>query len=285
MPDERHEQNRRSWNLATRAHNSHKQNQAAFLRDGGSTLFDEERELLGPLGGQSLAHLLCNAGQDSLSLARLGARVTGVDISDEAVEFAKRLGADAGIDATFQRSDVYDWLDAAGEQGLRFDRVFSSYGALPWLSDLDRWFRGAAAILEPDGCMVLVEFHPVGMMLDAQWRPGYPYGTGAEAHPDADGVGDYVAASEDGLAPSGFREGVEDFHNDESCIEFHWSIGQILTAATAAGLTIRRFEEYPHANGCRAWERMRELPGRRYLPPEELPPIPLMFGLVAGRRA
>src|SRR4051812_2993463 len=95
-----HEQNRRSWNLATRAHNSHKRDQAGFLRAGGSTLFPDELALLGvpasawpdehgrtdlssapaPLAGRDLVHLQCNSGQDTLSLARLGARVTGVDI-------------------------------------------------------------------------------------------------------------------------------------------------------------------------------------------------------------
>ena len=86
-----HEQNRLAWNEATRAHNSHKGDQAAFLRGGGSTLFPEEIELLGDLRDRPLVHLQCNAGQDTLSIAsRLGARVTGVDISDEAIDFARQ---------------------------------------------------------------------------------------------------------------------------------------------------------------------------------------------------
>ena len=80
-----HETNRLAWNAATQAHNSHKGDQARYLREGGSTLFPEEVELLGGLAGKSLVHLQCNAGQDTLSLAKLGATVTGVDISDEAI--------------------------------------------------------------------------------------------------------------------------------------------------------------------------------------------------------
>src|ERR1043165_5327026 len=80
-----HEDNRQSWNSATRAHNSHKGDQAAFLRSGGSTLFLEELELLGDVTGKRLVHLQGNAGQDTLSLAAPGAEVTGVDISDEAI--------------------------------------------------------------------------------------------------------------------------------------------------------------------------------------------------------
>src|SRR5689334_22694442 len=107
---ELHEENRLAWNEATVAHNSHKVDQARFLREGGSTLFPEEVELLGDVRGLSLVHLQCNAGQDTLSLARLGARVTGVDISDSAIEFARRLSEESGIAGTFFRSDVYDWL-------------------------------------------------------------------------------------------------------------------------------------------------------------------------------
>ena len=84
-----HEDNRRSWNAATPVHNQHKQDQAGFLRAGNELLFAEDYELLGPLTGKALLHLQCNSGQDSLCLARHGARVTGVDISDEAIEFAR----------------------------------------------------------------------------------------------------------------------------------------------------------------------------------------------------
>ncbi|MBM4431542.1 MAG: class I SAM-dependent methyltransferase, partial [Chloroflexi bacterium] len=115
-----HEENRLSWNEATKAHNSHKKDQARFLRQGGSTLFPEEIELLGDVRGLSLLHLQCNAGQDTLSLAKRGAVVTGVDISDEAIAFARQLSRDSGIPATFVRSDVYDWLTQTAQSGQTF---------------------------------------------------------------------------------------------------------------------------------------------------------------------
>src|SRR4051794_14240468 len=108
-----HEDNRRAWNVATDAHNSHKQDQAKFLREGGSTLYPEEIELLGDIAGRTLLHLQCNAGQDTLSLARLGAQVTGVDISDTAIAFARQLSDESGIPGTFIRSDIYDWFAQA----------------------------------------------------------------------------------------------------------------------------------------------------------------------------
>src|SRR5207253_119295 len=91
---ELHEQNRLAWNLATDAHNSHKADQARFFCEGGSKLAPEEIELLGDIRGLSLVHLQCNSGQDTLSLAQLGAHVTGIDISDTAIDFARKLSED-----------------------------------------------------------------------------------------------------------------------------------------------------------------------------------------------
>lgn len=152
MRKDLHEANRLSWNAATQAHNSHKIDQAGFLRRGGSTLFAEELALLGDVRGLRIAHLQCNAGQDSLSLAALGALVTGVDISDEAIAFARRLSTDSGIAANFTRADIYDWLEReAAENPASYDIAFSSYGFLCWLSDLTVWAKGIHAILKPGG--------------------------------------------------------------------------------------------------------------------------------------
>src|SRR3712207_2641501 len=110
------EQNRLSWNAVVGAHDSHRGDLAGFLREGGSTLFPEERTLLGDLDGKMLAHLQCNSGGDSLSLALLGASVTGVDISDEAISSARRLSMSSGIPADFVRADIYDWLTRSEER-------------------------------------------------------------------------------------------------------------------------------------------------------------------------
>src|ERR687895_2658471 len=93
------EQNRLSWNAVVGAHDSHRGDLAGFLREGGSTLFLEELALLGDLKGKTLVHLQCNSGGDSLSLASLGATVTGVDISDEAISSARRFSTETGIPA------------------------------------------------------------------------------------------------------------------------------------------------------------------------------------------
>jgi len=299
-----HEQNRRSWNLATRAHNSHKRDQAGFLRAGGSTLFPDELALLGvpqsawpdehgrtnlspgtalPLAGRDLVHLQCNSGQDTLSLARLGARVTGVDISDEAVDFATALARESELPATFIRSDVYDWLHTSPPAA--YDLVFCSYGVLVWLSDLTAWAAGVARVLRPGGALTLLEFHPFAQTLDPQLRPAYPYFGDGRAYPGPDGIGDYVGASGPGLTPMGWLPGEAGFRNPHPTQEFSWSIGEVLTAILEAGLALESVREYPYANGCRLFADMRELPGRRFAMPPGAMDLPLMFGLAARKPA
>jgi SAM-dependent methyltransferase len=273
------EQNRLSWNGVVGAHDSHRGDLAGFLRAGGSTLFPEELELLGDLGGKSLVHLQCNSGGDSLSLAVCSATVTGVDVSDEAISSARRLSRKTGIPAGFERADVYDWLEEAARVGRRFDAVFSSYGVVCWLPNLDAWARSIAAVLKGGGRFVLVDFHPAADMFDERWTHARDYPSGGEQLPLEEGVGDYVAESEGGLTPAGFVEGKRDFENPHRCYLFRWGLGEIVTALAAAGLRIVALKEYLYANGERPFSDMHELPGRRMVPPEHVPAVPLMYGI------
>jgi SAM-dependent methyltransferase len=278
-----HEENRRSWNAATRAHNSHKRDQAAFLRGGGSTLFAEELALIGELSGRSLLHVCCNSGQDTLSLARLGARATGVDISDEAIAFAEKLSIDSGIAGEFERADIYDWLPSAAKERRRFDRVLMTYGVLGWMSDLPSLFRGIAGVLEHGGRVVSLEFHPSLMMFDDDLQLRYPYFRAAGPYTWKDGVNDYVALSGKALTPSGWVDGEQNFENPHPVHEFPWAMSELVDAVLGAGLQIVELREWPYANGFKPFKTMRELPGNRYAAREGLPDLPLMFGLVAAK--
>jgi SAM-dependent methyltransferase len=239
------EQNRLSWNAVVGAHDSHRGDLSRFFSEGGSTLFQEERDLLGELEGRSLVHLQCNAGSDSISLARLGARVTGVDLSDEAVSSARFL--------------------------------------ICWLPDLRRWAWGIASILNPGGRFVLIDFHPAADIFDRVWNHVSDYPCGGKPLLLEVGVDDYVAASGGGLTPAGFVEGVRDFENPEGCYLFRWGLGEVVTALAEAGLRITALEEYPYANGERKFAGMRELPGRRMVPPEHIPTVPLMYSIRAEK--
>jgi SAM-dependent methyltransferase len=277
------EQNRRSWNAVVPAHESHRRDQAAFFRAGGSTLFAEDRDLLGDLRGLRVAHLLCNAGQDTLSLAQLGAIVTGVDISDEAIARARQLARDTAIPASFVRADVYEWLRESAARGDRYDVVYLAYGAICWLPELESWARGVAEILDRGGRIVLIEFHPVSNMFDRNWRLSNDYPSGGRVLP-THGIDDYVGDSRGGLTPSGYESGVQDFRNAEPCYLFQWGLGEVVSALIDAGMRLTALREYPYVNGERPFADMRAGEGRRMFPPDGVPAIPLMYGLVAEKR-
>lgn len=273
---EMHEQNRRSWNAITPVHNSHKKDQAAFLRGGGSTLFPEERDLLGDASGKRVVHLQCNCGQDTLSIAALGADVLGVDISDEAVAFATELSEDSGVPARFERSDLFDWFDSTEET---FDIAFTTYGGIGWLCDIDAWARGVARVLVPGGRLVFLEFHPLVWSFGADGKLRDSYFIAGPLR-ESEGVQDYVAEP---LAPSGFAEGVSSFTNPEPNVSFQWTAAQTVQALIDAGMRLEIMREYPFANGCAVIDGLRQLPGRRFTMPEGQPSMPLMLGLRAVR--
>ncbi|MEF3275350.1 MAG: class I SAM-dependent methyltransferase [Chloroflexus sp.] len=282
MSDPITEQNRRSWNAVVPAHISHRANEAAFLRHGGSTLFPEEIALLGEVRGCRLLHLLCNTGADSLSLAARGAIVTGVDLSDAAIAYAQALSVASGIPATFVQADVYEYLSAAQATGSRFERIYAGYGVICWLRDLHNFAAGVARLLVPGGRFVLMEFHPTSNMFTADWRLAYDYPQGGKQL-KLPGVGDYVGTAEGGLSPSGFLPGVRDFTNPEPCTLYRWGIGEVVTALAQAGLRLCALHEYCYVNGERPFERMIATPGRQMLPPADVPAIPLMYGLAVEK--
>ena len=281
-----HQANRASWNSATPVHNQHKRDQAGWLANGGELLFAEDYALLGPLAGRRVLHLLCNSEQDTLCIARRGAAVTGVDISDEAIGFARALSADSGIAAEFERGDVYDWLPEAAAAGRRFDVVYSSYGWLGWLSDLDAWAAGVARILAPGGRLALVEFHPFVWLFDHERRLAYGYTHDPAGDLVPEGVSDYVGRSGEALAPSGFVERAEPYANPHPCHWFAWTIADLLGAIRRAGLELERFDEWDYANGCQFWPdvvRVDDADGRRWTMPPGQPKLPMMMGLLARK--
>jgi SAM-dependent methyltransferase len=209
--------------------------------------------------------------------------VTGIDISDEAIDFARALSAETGIAAVFERADVYDWFAASEAQ---FEVAFSSYGALAWLSDIAAWARGVARVLAPAGRLVIVEFHPSLNLFD--WHGGFNVNAnigGGVRSEYVNGIGDYVEESGGALSPSGHVPATAPFTNPEPCHEWDWSIVDVLDAVARAGLRIEHVREWPYSNGCRFFSNMVALEGRRWALPPSAPKLPLMYGFVASRDA
>lgn len=191
--------NKSSWNARV---DTHLESDFYFVDEflkGKTSLNSIELDLLGDITGKSVLHLQCHFGQDSISLSRMGAQVTGIDLSDKSIEAAGELALKAGTETRFICSDVYSLPDCLDEQ---FDIVFTSYGTIGWLPDLDRWANVISRFLKPSGHFIMADFHPVVWMFDDDFQ-GVKYSyfntdpisettEGTYAEPDADLVQDFV---------------------------------------------------------------------------------------------
>lgn len=230
------------------------------FRAGKSSLKSIETALLGELHGLRLLHLQCHFGQDTLSLARMGAQCTGVDLSDVAVAEARKLNQDLGLDAQFECCNVYDY------RGEGFDMVFSSYGTISWLPDLDAWAQVIFRALKPGGRFVFAEFHPVVWMFN-----------------DAFDAVDYAYFNRGALVEqeSGtYAERGADLKLDY--VNWNHGMAEVIQSLLDAGLVLRHISEYDYSpwpcfSGIREDEpgcfRMAHLAGK----------IPMVYALVAER--
>ena len=213
---------------------------------------------LGPLDGRRVCHLQCHFGMDTLTLARRGATVVGVDFSAAAVTAARALADEVGIDATFVESTVED---ARARVEGDFDVVYTSWGALVWLPDLPAWARSIAALLRPGGFVYVADQHPFTHTI--AWQGTGYFRDGALLD---DSSGTYT----DPAAPTVHNESYEWLH----------TMGEIVTVLAAAGLHIDFLHEHP----LLVWQHTPEMvqgdDGMWRLPGD---PLPLSFSLRATR--
>ncbi|MEZ4740714.1 MAG: class I SAM-dependent methyltransferase [Flavobacteriales bacterium] len=155
--------NRALWNERTKKHVVSPFYDVESFVAGRNSLTAIELELLGEVRGAHILHLQCHFGQDTLSLARMGAKVTGLDLSDVALNEARKLAERCGLQAEWVASNV---IDHRPELDGRFDIVYTSYGTIGWLPDLKPWAANIRRYLKPGGRLVFVEFHPVVWMWD-----------------------------------------------------------------------------------------------------------------------
>lgn len=169
--------NRALWNEWAAIHEAGEFYDLAGIREGRITIGDIERREVGDVAGQTLLHLQCHIGTDTVSWARLGARVTGADFSERAIEAARALARDCGVEAAFVCSDIYELPNNL--EGT-FDVVFTSLGALGWLPDIPGWAKVVSHFLRPGGVFYIHEFHPFPWIFDddegaTDPRIRYPY--------------------------------------------------------------------------------------------------------------
>jgi SAM-dependent methyltransferase len=243
------------------------------FKRGGIRLRDYEIAEIGDVAGRDLLHLQCHFGIDTLSWARLGARVTGADFSGAAIELARSLADELGFpEACFVRSDLYD-LPAVLEGD--FDVVYTSRGVLGWLPDVRRWARVVAHFLRPGGIFYITEIHPVAQAFEnesvapGELRLAYPYWEHAEPLTFAV-QGSYAdpTAEVTATAEHGWDHG----------------LGEIVSALIDAGLRIESLREYPFVD----WQLdfLVEGPDGRFRLPDDTPgELPLFFSIRATKPA
>lgn len=165
--------NKNSWNAKTEFHIKSDFYDMINFRKGKTSLNDIELNILGDIKGKKVLHLQCHFGQDSISLQKLGANVTGVDLSDKAINYAIEISKELNSDTEFICCDIYDLPQHLNQQ---FDIIFTSYGVVGWLPDLNKWAQIISQFLKPKGKLVFVEFHPVVWMFDDEFdKIGYNY--------------------------------------------------------------------------------------------------------------
>ncbi|MGB5760041.1 MAG: GNAT family N-acetyltransferase [Acidimicrobiales bacterium] len=254
--------NRDNWNARVPVHigeDGYPLDQLAADPTALSDVIDFDRRYLGDLAGRELIHLQCHIGTDTVSLARLGASVTGLDFSPAALEVGRDFAARCGLEARFVEGNVYD---AVAIVGRTYDIVYTGVGAINWLPDIGRWAEVVAALLRPGGRFHITEGHPMAMIFSDQATPDamaieYPYfdGTPAMRFDEPE--------SYSGTGRVASPQGVEWAHD----------LGSVVQALIDAGLVIDRLDEH------------RELPWR-FLPwMEPAPDRPGWFRLPEPLRA
>ena len=255
--------NRALWNARVPHHVGSRMYDVEGFIAGRSSLTAIELDLLGDVRDQRVLHLQCHFGQDTLSLARMGAHVIGLDISDAALDEARRLAERCALKADWVLSNV---IDHQSELDGRFDIVYTSYGTIGWFPDLKPWAANIARYLKPGGQLVFVEFHPVMWMFDnAFTHVQYAYfNRGVIAEEEQ---GTYADRDAPVALPS-----------------YGWNhdLGEVLTALLDVGLRIERFVELdgsPHdcfANTVQGADGLYRIKGMESK-------LPMVYGLTVRK--
>ena len=256
--------NRQSWNNRTETHlKSEFYDLDNFLK-GKTSLNNIELDLLGDVTGKNILHLQCHFGQDTISLSRLGADVTGVDLSDKAIESAKQIANDTNSNTKFICCDIYDLPNYLDE---KFDIVFTSYGTIGWLPDLDKWAKIISKYLKPNGQFVFVEFHPVVWMFDDNFdKIGYRYfNSGAILETES---GTYADKNAD---------------ITQSYVMWNHSISEVLNSLIKNGLEINLLDEFDYSP-YNCFNKTIEFEPSKYRIEHLDDKIPMVYSVTATRK-
>jgi SAM-dependent methyltransferase len=272
MPDARvaRRLNRAHWDALASLHGQDAYYDEDALVAGADTLDEFEatgvREAVGAVAGLDVIHVQCHIGHDTISLARRGARVVGVDFSHVAIERARDLARRCGIEAEFVEADATD-LPASLHN--RFDLAFATIGVTTWIEDIGAWMRSVAPVLKGGGRLLLVDLHPLYAMFDSVDPPrlDFPYAFDGPRTYDEDGS----------YADPSMKVGATE------TVQYAHSLGEIVSAAVAAGLRIERLDEHLDAHRDPRGDLLAREPDGRLRLRLGGEALPLVFTLIARR--
>ena len=249
--------NKETWDKRTLIHLESEFYDVAGFLAGNTSLKHIELAEVGEVKGKRLLHLQCHFGMDTLSWARLGAEVTGVDLSSNAIKQANKLAQQLDINANFVCSDVYDFAEQVTEQ---YDLVYTSYGTICWLPDLNKWAQLIYKSLKPGATFYIAEFHPFYDVF-----AGYPYFH--QIQPDIEQEGTYTEND-----------------NGELSTVVTWAhpLSEVINALITAGLTINQLNEHDHSP-YNCFDDMEERePGKFYVKHKQAD-VPLVYSIKASK--
>jgi SAM-dependent methyltransferase len=272
MPDARTARriNRAHWDALAAAHGQDAYYDTEALIDGKDSLSELEaagiREAIGAVAGLDVLHLQCHIGFDAISLARRGARVTGVDFSPASLEKARALARRCEVDVQFLEAEA---TALPTELHNHFDLVYATIGVLVWIDDVRAWMRAAAAALRGGGKLLLVDGHPLYTMVASRDPLQFDFPYVNDRARGFDEPGSYAGAELDVAATES--------------VQYGHSLGEIVNAALAAGLKVEHLEEHVEADFDPRGDLLaREEDGRYRLRVDgEL--LPVLFTLIAAK--
>ena len=256
--------NKKTWNNKTDVHIASKFYDVDGFLNGKSTLNAIELALLGNVKGKKILHLQCHFGQDTLSFSRLGATATGIDLSDKAIERAQEFAEKLELDATFICCDIYDLPNHLNE---KFDIVFTSYGTIGWLPDLNKWAGVVSHFLNPKGKFVFVEFHPIVWMFDDYFKEVFYSYFNIEP----------IVEDESGTYADRYSE------ISAQTITWNHPTSEVLNALIQSGLEINSFDEFDYSP-YNCFNETEEFEKGKFRIKHLKNKIPMVFSLVATKK-
>lgn len=239
------------------------------LKAGCITLDNTEIKEIGIVKDKTLIHLQCHIGLDTLSWAKLGAQVTGVDMSTQAINSAREIANDTKTSCDFIELDIFD-IPSSNLFKKQYDIVYTSYGILPWISDIEKWAEILYELTIKGGIFYMIDFHPIIYTIDID----YDYTIQI--------VRDYFHSNNPNIYYNEADYADPNYTSNKSIYTWNWSLGDVITSLSSAGFKINFLHEFNYSKEKVYSNLKKNELGYWYIPGFESK-IPLIFSVKASK--